>query len=47
MWPIKAQRLTTVTYDAMMKGIEVIRPGATTGDIGHAIQTYAESFAIQ
>lgn len=42
--PIKAQRLTTVTYDAMMKGIEVIRPGATTGDIGHAIQTYAESF---
>ncbi len=40
----KARRLTQVTYDAMMKGIEVIRPGATTGDIGHAIQTYAESF---
>lgn len=42
--PTKARRLTEVTYAAMMKGIEVIRPGATTGDIGHAIQTYAESF---
>ena len=42
--PIKAKRLTEVTYAAMMKGIEQIRPGATTGDIGHAIQTYAESF---
>ena len=40
----KGRRLTEVTYAAMMKGIEVIRPGATTGDIGHAIQTYAESF---
>ena len=42
--PTKAKRLTQVTYDAMMKGIEVVRPGATTGDIGHAVQTYAESF---
>lgn len=42
--PIKAKRLTEVTYAAMMKGIEQIKPGATTGDIGHAIQTYAESF---
>ncbi|MDX2094821.1 MAG: type I methionyl aminopeptidase [Alphaproteobacteria bacterium] len=40
----RARRLTEVTYAAMMKGIEVVRPGATTGDIGHAIQTYAESF---
>lgn len=40
----KVKRLTQVTYDAMMKGIEQVRPGATTGDIGHAIQTYAESF---
>ena len=40
---IKAKRLTQITYDAMMKGIEQIRPGATTGDIGHAIQTYAEA----
>jgi methionyl aminopeptidase len=40
---IKAKRLTQVTYDAMMRGIEQVRPGAHTGDIGHAIQTYAES----
>lgn len=42
--PTKARRLTEVTYAAMMKGIEVVRPGIRTGDIGHAIQTYAESF---
>lgn len=41
--PTKAKRLTQVTYDAMMLGIEQVKPGATTGDIGHAIQTYAES----
>lgn len=40
----KARRLTEVTYAAMMKGIEVVRPGIKTGDIGYAIQTYAESF---
>jgi len=39
---VKAKRLVDVTYDAMMKGIEVVKPGATLGDIGHAIQTYAE-----
>ena len=41
---VKAKRLTQVTYEAMMQGIEVVRPGMKTGDIGHAIQTYAESF---
>ena len=30
-----------------MRGIAVIRPGATTGDIGHAIQAYAEARALQ
>ncbi len=40
--PIKAKRLTDVTYRAMMAGIEVVKPGATLGDIGHAIQTLAE-----
>lgn len=40
--PIKAQRLIRVTHDALMKGIEVVRPGATFGDIGHAIQSFAE-----
>jgi methionyl aminopeptidase len=38
----RARRLTQVTYEAMMLGIEQVRPGAYTGDIGHAIQTYAE-----
>ncbi len=37
-----AERLMEVTYEAMMRGIEVIRPGRTIGDIGHAIQEYAE-----
>ena len=40
---VKARRLCDVTYDAMMRGIGAVRPGATTGDIGHAIQEYAES----
>lgn len=41
--PIKAQKLIDVTYEAMMRGIEVVRPGAYLGDIGHAIQSFAES----
>lgn len=40
--PIKAQKLIDVTYDAMMIGIEQVRPGATVGDIGNAIQQFAE-----
>ena len=40
--PIKAKRLVQITYDAMMLGIEQVKPGATTGDIGHAIQKYVE-----
>ncbi|MGH1459943.1 MAG: type I methionyl aminopeptidase [Paracoccaceae bacterium] len=39
----KAERLIEVTHDALMRGIEAVRPGATFGDIGHAIQTYVES----
>ncbi|MBV6303614.1 type I methionyl aminopeptidase [Candidimonas humi] len=39
---ILARRLTEVTYDCMWLGIEQVRPGATLGDIGHAIQKYAE-----
>jgi len=38
----KAARLVDITYDAMMRGIAAVKPGATTGDIGHAIQSYAE-----
>lgn len=39
---IRARKLIDVTYESMMRGIEVVRPGATLGDIGHAIQVYAE-----
>ena len=38
-----AERLIEVTYESMMRGISVIRPGAFTGDIGAAIQEYAEA----
>lgn len=38
----KAERLIQVTHDALMKGIEAVRPGNTFGDIGCAIQTYVE-----
>ncbi|MEL7290384.1 MAG: type I methionyl aminopeptidase [Pseudomonadota bacterium] len=38
-----ARRLVDVTYQAMWQGIEQVRPGARLGDIGHAIQSYAEA----
>ena len=41
--PRRAQRLCEVTYEALMRGIAAVKPGATTGDIGHAIQSFAES----
>jgi methionyl aminopeptidase len=40
--PVKARRLVEVTYEAMMRGIAVVRPGAHIGAIGDAIQRYAE-----
>jgi methionyl aminopeptidase len=43
---IKARRLIQVTHDALMKGIDAVRPGATFGDIGAAIQTYAEGHGM-
>ena len=39
---LKAKRLVEITYESMMRGIAVVKPGVTTGDIGHAIQSYAE-----
>lgn len=39
----RAEKLIQVTYDALMLGIEAVRPGNTFGDIGHAIQAYVES----
>ena len=38
-----ASHLIKTTYDAMCAGIAVVRPGATLGDIGHAIQRVAEA----
>jgi len=48
MYPIggvsrRAERLIDVTYESMMRGIAAVKPGNTTGDIGHAIQAYAEN----
>ena len=40
---VMAQRLVDVTREAMYRGIRTVKPGATLGDIGAAIQTYAES----
>lgn len=39
----KTERLIQVTHDALMMGIEAVKPGNTFGDIGHAIQKYVES----
>jgi methionyl aminopeptidase len=39
----KSSRLIDITYEATMRGIQAVKPGATLGDIGAAIQTYAES----
>jgi methionyl aminopeptidase len=40
---VKARKLVDVTYESMMRGIAVVRPGATLGDIGYAIQSFAEA----
>lgn len=40
---LAAERLIRVAYEAMMQGIAAVRPGARLGDIGHAIQSYAQS----
>ena len=39
----KAERLVEVTYDCLMRGIAAVKPGAHLGDIGHAIQSFAEA----
>jgi methionyl aminopeptidase len=39
---VLAKRLVQTTHEAMLLGIEMVRPGARLGDIGHAIQQYAE-----
>lgn len=41
--PIQARRLCEITYESMWRGIEEIKAGKYLGDIGHAIQSFAES----
>jgi methionyl aminopeptidase len=40
---IQAKRLMEITYECMWKGIQQVKPGARLGDIGQAIQQYAEA----
>ena len=39
----RARRLVDVTYEALERGLAAVKPGARTGDIGYAIQSYVES----
>jgi methionyl aminopeptidase len=39
----RARNLMDVTYEALMRGVAAARPGATLGDVGHAIQVFVES----
>jgi methionyl aminopeptidase len=43
---IAAKRLCAVTYEAMWHGIEQVKPGAHLGDIGWAIQKFAENLGF-
>ena len=41
--PIRARRVSEVAHECMKLGIELVKPGARLGDIGHVIQKHAES----
>ncbi len=48
MWAVgsvsrKAERLMDLTYECLMKAIDLVKPGAHLGDIGHACQAHAEA----
>ena len=48
MYPVgpiapRAQRLIDVTHESLARGVAAVRPGATFGDIGHAIASYVRS----
>lgn len=40
---VQAQRLAKISYDCLLIGIDLVRPGIQLGDIGHAIQKHAEA----
>ena len=39
----KAVKLIDITYQALMRGVAAVKPGATLGDVGHAIQSFVEA----
>jgi methionyl aminopeptidase len=39
----KARNLIEITHESLMRGVAAVKPGATLGDVGHAIQTYVEA----
>ena len=41
--PVRARRLVETTYECLLLGIRMVKPGTRLGDIGHAIQSFAES----
>jgi len=41
--PVRAKRVSQVAHECLVKGIDLVRPGARLGDIGHVIQQHAES----
>jgi methionyl aminopeptidase len=43
---VQAKRLCDVTYESMWKGIAQVKPGATLGDIGNAVQRHAETLGF-
>lgn len=43
---IAARRLSEISFECMWLGIDQVRPGATLGDIGHAIQRHAEALGF-
>ncbi|MDP3372292.1 MAG: type I methionyl aminopeptidase [Candidatus Paracaedibacteraceae bacterium] len=40
--PLRAEKLINVTYECLMRAIDIVKPGTTLGDIGHVIQSHAE-----
>lgn len=40
---VKAAKLVDVTYECLMKAIDIVKPGVPLNRIGHVIQTHAES----
>jgi len=41
--PARAEKLVAVAYEATMRGVSVVKPGVTTGDIGNAVQSFVEA----